>query len=101
MVGNPTAWPLDVLLRFEPGALFLQDRVQNGRLPSQNGAAHLILRPHERRDLRLANRTGKLLSASASVTPDKAGELKRFAEERLALYRRMETLDDEDLRKAS
>lgn len=100
MVGNPTAWPINVLLRFEPVTSFLRERVQNNCLPLQNGAARLTLQPHERRDLRLDDRNGKLLGASASVMPDKADELKRFAEERLALYRRIETLDDKDLEKA-
>lgn len=97
---NPTDWPLEIVLRFSAGsAPELQDISRRDRLPIRKGRAVLTLRAHERKDLRLPGRNGKLAGVAASVISERADDMKRFVADKMTVYRRAQNLSDEDLKK--
>lgn len=99
-IGNPTAWPLDVQLRFSAGsAKSIQDRSTATCLPIRNGQVALTLDAHERKDFRLPGSSGKLAGAIASVASDRTEAMKRFIADKIAIYRCASKLCDEDLNK--
>ena len=98
MAANPSSWPIEVALRIKADSLAVVGMEVAKESPGiENGITRISLAAHESRECRLTGRACKISGSSLTVAPDKANELKSMAMYKIGLYKRINSMSDDEL----